>query len=60
MRLKVPDTFLLSPPRVFEVAVQLFFAVGIDDTDVHTLGMHIDSAVELVLLIVEIHPGLLG
>jgi hypothetical protein len=41
--------------------MQVFFPLGIDDTDEHRVGMQVDPAVELVLLLIKFHhasPGL--
>ena len=39
----------------FEVSVELFFASLIDDTGVHLVGVQVDSAVEWVLSLIQIH-----
>jgi hypothetical protein len=39
----------------FHVAVQQDFALGAQDADVHTPGMHVDTAVKGVLIGVESH-----
>jgi len=38
-----------------EVSVRMYGSSVIDDADVHGVGVQIDSAVEFVLLIVELH-----
>ena len=43
-----------------EIAVQQFFAVLVDNTSMHFIGVQIDSAVEWVLSLIKIHHGLLG
>ncbi len=39
----------------FEIPLEVFFAVLVDDTGVHLVGVQVDSAVKLVLLRIEIH-----
>lgn len=38
-----------------EVSMQMFVAEIIDNTDVHGIGVEIDSGVEFVLSIIELH-----
>ena len=45
---------------VLEVPMQHFPALLIDNANVHCLAVQIDPAVEWVLIVVEIHHGLLG
>ena len=38
-----------------KIPVQSFFTAVIDDTDVHLIGVQVDSAVEWVLFLIQIH-----
>lgn len=35
--------------------MQTFFSVMVDDAGVHRVGMQVDSAVELVLRLIQVH-----
>ena len=38
-----------------KIPVQSFFTAVIDDTDVHLIGVQVDSAVEWMLFLIQIH-----